>query len=102
MKEPTRSALKSAFFEAFFVILGVLLALGANEWRQNAAAEEQAEAALTSILAEQRANREDIQAAHDYHTDQVAMLRKKTEAGETPTGNDFPRGFIAPAIAKTS
>ncbi len=43
-------SIRSAFFEALFVVFGVVLALAANEWRQNVKAEELADAALASSL----------------------------------------------------
>jgi hypothetical protein len=103
MKENTRHALKSAFFEAFFVILGVGLALAANEWRQNTAAQKQADSALAGILVELEDNRAQVQASHDYHMGLVGMIQEKMGAGEAPVVDDFPRGFVSPArVADTA
>ena len=45
--------LRSAFFEAVFVVFGVALALAANEWRENVKARETAAGALHDILTDQ-------------------------------------------------
>ena len=43
MKENLRSTLRSAFFEALFVVFGVILALAANEWRESVKAQKLAD-----------------------------------------------------------
>lgn len=89
--------MRSAFLEAVFVVFGVVLALAANEWRQNVKAEAMADSALESIIAELQANQALVQESHDYHTQQAQMLQTKLRSGEMPTMNDFPKGFINPA-----
>lgn len=103
MIESTRHALKSAFFEAFFVILGVGLALAANEWRQNVAIQKQADSALAGIVVELEANRAQVQASHDYHMGLVGLIQEKMRADEAPEVDDFSKGFIFPAqVADTA
>lgn len=103
MREKTRDSLRKAFFEAFFVVFGVVLALGANEWRQNAAADRQAAEAMENIRAELAANRELVQASLDYHNGQVALLGERMHSGEPVKANEFNKGFVFPApIANTA
>ena len=55
--------LTEALFEAFFVVLGVILALSANEWRQNQAAKAKAESALQEIHDELASNMQLVEEA---------------------------------------
>lgn len=89
--------MRSAFFEAVFVVLGVVLALAANEWRQNVQARNLADAAMQSILSEIETNLNLVRESQEYHQNQVQMLQGKMAAGETLTMKDFPQGFINPA-----
>ena len=103
MQEKTRDSLRKAFFEAFFVVFGVILALGANEWRQNAAADRRADEALVTIEAELASNRELVRASMEYHQGQVALLVERMKAGEPVYPREFPKGFVFPAqIAHTA
>ena len=110
MKESLSSTLRSAFFEAAFVVLGVVLALAANEWRENVKAREVADSALEDIVAELQANLDLLRESRTYHNERVGIIQGKLRAGETVTGDDFPRGFVMPAfvtrtaweVAKTS
>lgn len=97
MQEKTRDSLRKAFFEAFFVVFGVILALGANEWRQNAAADRHADEALAKIEAEIDANRDLVRASLEYHERQVALLAERMKAGEPVYPREFPKGFVFPA-----
>jgi len=97
MKDNLRTTLRSAFFEAVFVVLGVVLALAANEWRQNVKARELADSALDSIVAELATNLELVRASREYHEAEIQMLQKKVGAGEEPLPREFKRGFINPA-----
>ena len=97
MQTVTRDALRKAFFEAFFVVFGVILALAANEWRQNAAADRHAAEALANIEGEVAANRELVAASLEYHQGQVAMIGERMKTGEPVQPKDFPKGFVFPA-----
>jgi hypothetical protein len=97
MKENLRSTVRSAFFEALFVVFGVILALAANEWRENVKAQKLADAALESIVTELEANLELVKASREYHEGLVQMLQTKMGTAEAPSPNEFPRGFINPA-----
>lgn len=97
MKTTTRDALRTALFEATFVVLGVVLALAANEWRQSAARSERAERALVGIVDELRTNREAVASALDYHQGLSATIRELAAGSGTPRVDTFSRGFVAPA-----
>ncbi|MCP4291356.1 MAG: hypothetical protein GY780_05920 [bacterium] len=90
-------SIRSAFFEALFVVFGVILALAANEWRQNVKAEELADAALASVITELETNQVLISSSMQYHESQVKKLQDLMSSKKTPTMNDYPKGFINPA-----
>ncbi|MCG8456490.1 MAG: hypothetical protein MI919_09420 [Holophagales bacterium] len=95
MKPETKQALTGALYEALFVVLGVVLALGANEWQKSQADRRHARAALGSILEELRANHSNVKSSLEYHQGVLAAI---TEAGnEPPTLSAFERGFVNPA-----
>ena len=85
---------RAAFFEALFVVLGVVLALVANGWRENRANQRRAEGALASIQEELRINRDAVKDANDYHSAQLAALRAEHDADWAPSFDLFDRGFI--------
>ena len=89
--------LRSAFFEAVFVVFGVVLALTANEWRENVRARETAAGALHDILTELEADRALLTESRTYHKERIQIISRKLGTGEKVTGADFPRGFIRPA-----
>ena len=93
---------RSILLEAFFVVLGIVLALGANEWRQAQVDERNAERALASIREEMVANRTAIFRSAEYHieiSDSLFALARRPGAGPAalPDPGLFSRGFINPA-----
>lgn len=62
--------------ETFFVILGVLLALALDEWRQGRREQEVVVLALQNIREEIQANRTEARRALDYHRDLLRRLEK--------------------------
>ena len=97
MKDETRKLLLSALAEASFVVFGVVLALLANEWRQEVANRQAGEAALASIFEELRQNRDAVAASYEYHNSLMATIGTALEEGEPLSGRDFPRGFVSTA-----
>lgn len=92
------SLLRSAFYEAFFVVLGVILALAANEWRQNQIQQERADGALTAVRAELRLDLELLQGSLGYHEEKMGALWGMLQRGEGPQdAGFFDRGFVSPA-----
>lgn len=89
--------------EAFFVVLGVVLALAANEWRQGQSDRRSAATALESIREELAANRASVLEAAQYHihlTDTLNVLRRQAPAGggaAAPSPRVFSKGFVSPA-----
>jgi hypothetical protein len=97
MKESISTTLRSAFFEALFVVFGVVLALAANEWRGNVKARDVAAGALQDIVSELQTNLDLLRESRTYHKERVGIIQRKLGTGETVIGDDFPRGFIKPA-----
>jgi hypothetical protein len=89
--------ISSALFEAFFVVLGVVLALAANEWREKRAEQAHAEHALEAITEELRTNRQAIVGARDYHEGRMTAIREAMTGGDALSPRNFPRGFVSPA-----
>jgi hypothetical protein len=90
--------------EAFFVVLGVVLALTANEWRQAIADHRSATTALESIREELDANRQSVLLSLKYHlqlSDTLrAILRQGVARGDSAAPPDirvFSQGFVHPA-----
>jgi hypothetical protein len=79
--------------EAGFVVLGVFLALVANEWRADVNARKQAAIARTGIVEEVRANREAVRAMRDYHARLIDTLRTFGPEDAAPSPRLFSRGF---------
>ena len=93
---------RSIFLEAFFVVLGVVLALGANSLREQRSNERRAETALTSIVDEMRSNQHLVEASIDYHSYLMDTLYKFTarfgdDKSRFPSGRIFHKGFVNPA-----
>ena len=93
-----RHLIGPALFEAAFVVLGVILALAANEWRKNRADVVQANTALTEIVRELGANRQAVATALEYHSGLIQQItRQEADPPNKLNLRDFSRGFIAPA-----
>ena len=97
MRKNLRELAGPALFEATFVVLGVVLALAANEWRQSREERRRASVATTAIAAELQANRAALVTASQYHTQLLDSLRAQRPATWRPSPWMFPRGFVAPA-----
>ncbi|MDX1536962.1 hypothetical protein [Arsukibacterium sp.] len=92
-----RHLIGPALFEAAFVVLGVVLALAANEWRQNRADIAQANTALTEIVRELEANRQAVADSLEYHRGLVSRIMQVADDPAQLSIRDFSRGFIFPA-----
>jgi type II secretory pathway pseudopilin PulG len=97
MKSTTKEAVRSALFEATFVVLGVILALAANEWRQARADRAQSQQAIAAIVQELNANRALVASAYDYHRNILQEIRNSEDNAPPPGFELFSRGFVAPA-----
>jgi len=76
--------------EVFGIVLGVMLALAVNEWREQRTHRTQVEAALRNVAAELGANREQLTAIHANNTETLALL--------TVGGADHEDRQFVPAI----
>jgi hypothetical protein len=90
--------------EAFFVVLGVVLALAANEWRQGVAERRAATTALASVREELESNRQLVLASVQYHlrlVDTLGAIRRQSAGGadslRLPDARVFGQGFVRPA-----
>ncbi|HYJ80185.1 MAG TPA: hypothetical protein VEW03_11310 [Longimicrobiaceae bacterium] len=100
-----RIDLRPILLEAGFVVLGVVLAFAANEWRQAAANRRDARVAQTSVRSELRANRGAVQESLQYHvglTDTLFTLLRASgpDGSQRPPPPDmrvFSNGFVHPA-----
>jgi hypothetical protein len=97
MNSTTKDAIRSALFEAAFVVLGVILAFAANEWRQNNADKAQSRQAIAAIIQELKANRALVVSAKDYHQNILQNIYQSAEQNGPPGFELFSRGFVAPA-----
>lgn len=102
----TRIDWRPILLEAAFVVLGVVLALAANELRQQHLDRRDAATALRSIREEVVANRGAVAEAARYHAQLTDTLTKLTRAGaaggaDAPSSASmsrlFNRGFFHPA-----
>ncbi len=86
--------------EVFSIVLGVLLALGMNEWRESRAEDELAERALAQIRGEVERNDRVVEDRHPYHAAALDSLRSYTADLDPELGVEdvsrarlgFPRG----------
>lgn len=67
--------------ETFFVVLGVLLALALDEWRQGRRDQEVVVLALRNIRDEIQANRTEVRRALGHHREQLRRLEKTPGIG---------------------
>lgn len=87
-----------AGLQAFFVVLGVILALVANEWASARADKAQAQVALQGILDELEANHQAMAASARYHQKLIGELRELEAQGvESAPIRVFSQGFVSPA-----
>ncbi len=97
---------RSFLLEAFFVALGVALALAADSWRESLKQKQRAAVALVSIREEIAANSKAVRESLDYHLHLSETLRAfaqqarqegKQGAARYPGGEVFRQGFVKPA-----
>ncbi|MCH8124144.1 MAG: hypothetical protein IH853_13610 [Bacteroidetes bacterium] len=77
-----RFPLQAMFVEVVSIILGIVLALSVNEWRELNAQERRADAALTQIVEEVRSNNELISAIHETNEEILAHLHDSNDSGD--------------------
>ncbi len=97
MRRNLRELAGPALFEAAFVVLGVILALAANEWRQSRQDRQRVTVATNAIAAEIESNRAAVAAASAYHSSILDSLRVNGSPSWRPSPAMFSRGFVSPA-----
>ena len=97
---------RTLLLEVFFIVLGVVLALAANDWREHSSNLRRADTALESIRDELDTNRQAVDEALAYHAHLFDTLRTYLQPasqrdGATPAPQPdmgvFREGFIHPA-----
>jgi hypothetical protein len=97
---------RSLLLEAFFVVLGVVLALAANEWRRSQNDRQNAAVALASIRDELLVNRDAVLSSTQYHqrlVDTLSTLARQASGSNPAAGEGMPDprlfsgGFTRPA-----
>ena len=91
-----RETLGSAAFEATFVVLGVVLALAANEWREARIHREEGESAKLAIVNELQQNRRLLDSSRAYHARLTSGIFAAPPT-QTFSPDYFRNGFIMPA-----
>ena len=111
---PPSFSWRTLAFEVFVIVLGVTLALGANELRQRYLDRQQVEAATASIAAELQFNCERLTQTQTYHEQVIAELDSLRVAQtvddtdgmatmqELPTWNGYNPAFITSAAYETA
>ncbi|MDA8019615.1 MAG: hypothetical protein MPN21_19410 [Thermoanaerobaculia bacterium] len=92
-----RASLRSAALEAGLVVLGVVLAFAANEWRKANEAGERAGLALEAVARELEANHDAVSASLAYHREKMFALYSAGGSSEAVEPSDFDKGFVFPA-----
>lgn len=92
---------KSGLAQAFFVVLGVGLALVGNEWRENSALKKDAEIAYLGIQDEIVSNRQLALESFEYNFNLFQKLQafanNPENAGNYPDLSYFTQGYVKPA-----
>lgn len=83
--------IQTLLIEVFSIVLGVLLALGMNEWREQRAHQTQVKAALQNISHELRSNLDVLTTIHENNAVTVDAIAK---SGETEADTADNRTFI--------
>lgn len=100
--------LRPILLEAFFVVLGVVLALAANEWRQSRAEGQRTELAIEALKEEIALNQQMLRESVDYHLAisdslrQHGMRARNTGVDAPPPISVFSKGFIHPTDLVTT
>ena len=84
LRERLREKLPEILIEAGSVVFALLLALAINQWNERRQENERAETARNAILAELRANRQEIDTAHGKLQEIATTLREALDPSKPP------------------
>ena len=106
MPEKTaRIAWVPIILQAFFVVLGVVLAFAANEWREAGVRQQLADTAVATISDELVVNRAALYGSAAYHNAVMDTLiffaaeaRRLGDDAERPNMRHFSQGFSQPSV----
>lgn len=96
-----RELIGPALFEATFVVLGVILALAANEWREARQHRAEGAGARSAIANELRENRRLLDSSRTYHRHLMQGIYGAPPSAPVQV-TLFDRGFIMPAQVSTT
>lgn len=85
MRERLREKLPEILIEAGSIVVALLLAFAVNAWHDRQQEEERADAARSAILAELRANQQEIESARATLKDIVATLQGAIDGSQPAT-----------------
>merc|ERR1711969_512009 len=98
-----RIPVAAILLEAAFVVLGVFLALVANDWRSERDAHDRAARARAGLIDEVRHNRGAFQESLASPSAPLDSLGARAQRGAPPpTPALFTRGFVHPATARST
>ena len=85
-----RLPIQTLLIEVFSIVLGVLLALALNEWREQHSHQSQADSALQNISNELRANLELLTLLHENNTATIAAMSEEQDVEPEKDRNFIP------------
>lgn len=85
-----RLPIQTLVIEVFSIVLGVLLALGMNQWREQRSHQSQADSALQHITNELHANLELLTLLHENNTATLAAMFEEQDVEEEEDGSFIP------------
>ena len=85
-----RPPIQTLLIEVFSIVLGVLLALAMNEWREQRSHQSQAESALQNISNELRSNLELLTLLHENNTVTLSAMSAEQDAEPDEDRNFIP------------
>lgn len=95
--------IKSIFLEAFFVVMGVVIAFSANEYREYQNRQEAVSVAIASILNEVETNSQLLASSANYHQNLWDTLSAFSRQNVSKADiRIFNRGFISPASLQST
>jgi len=90
-----RPSIGHLLLEAFFVVLAVGLAWGANEWRMHQVEQRQADDTLSILVEELSSNRDAVLRSYTYHRALADTLRSLIQRNMPASRLTFRQGLLA-------
>lgn len=84
------TSIKTILIEFFSIVVGVLFALGVNQWRENINNEDRANAALTNIKSEIERNQKALKYIFDNNKSTLDIINNTTNAPDDTNATYIP------------